>query len=91
MTKVEILKMLNDLGDDAYVHEYNGKISVDFNDFEGFDEDWSEVMRDYDNPEKVQQVIDTLQRTAITIKDDFYTTYYFEDFSVTVGYTSYDI
>lgn len=91
MTKIEILKMLNDLGNDAYVYESGDDISVDLNDFEGFDENWSEIMRDYDNPKKVQQALDTLQRTAIIIEDNFYTTYHFEDCSVILGYTSYDI
>lgn len=91
MTKIEILKMLNDLGDDAYVYERGDDISVDLNDFEGFDENWSEIMRDYDNPKKVQQALDTLQRTAIIVEHDYYTTYYFEDCSVIVGYTSFDI
>lgn len=91
MTKTEILKMLNDLGDDAYVYEHGDDISVDLNDFEGFDDNWSEIMRDYDNPKKVQQALDTLQRTAIIVEHDYYTTYYFEDCSVIVGYTSFDI
>ena len=91
MTKIEILKMLTDLGDDAYVYEHGDDISVDLNDFEGFDENWSETMRDYDNPKKVQQALDTLQRTAIIIEDNFYTTYHFEDCSVIVGYASYEI
>lgn len=91
MTKIEILKMLNDLGDDAYVYERGDDISVDLNDFEGFDENWSEIMRDYDNPKKVQQALDTLQRTAIIVEHDYYTTYYFKDCSVIVGYTSFDI
>lgn len=91
MTKIEILKMLNDLGNDADVYEYEGAINVDFNDFYGFEEDWSEAMRDYDNPEKVEQALDTLQRNAIIIEDNFYTTYHFEDCSVIVGYASYEI
>ena len=91
MTKTEILKMLNDLGDDAYVYEHGDDISVDLNDFEGFDDNWSEIMRDYNNPKKVQQALDTLQRTAIIVEHDYYTTYYFEDCSVIVGYTSFDI
>ena len=91
MTKIEILKMLNDLGDDAYIYEHGDDISVDFNDFEGFEEDWLETMRDYNNPEKVEQALDTLQRNAIIIEGNFYTTYHFEDCSVIVGYTSYDI
>ncbi len=91
MTKIEILKMLNDLGNDAYVYEHGDDISVDLNDFEGFDKNWSEIMRDYDNSEKVKQALDTLQRNAIIIEDNFYTTYYFEDCSVIVGYASYEI
>lgn len=86
-----ILEKINELGNDAYSNEYDNIISVDFNDFEGFDEDWNEVMRDYDNPELVQDFVDFLKSTCDRMEGDFYQCYHYNDFVVQVGFTSYDI
>lgn len=86
-----ILEKLNNLGNDVDFNEYNGIIEIDFNDFEGFDEDWNEVLRDYDNPSMVSELLDFLSNNCKEVVKDFYTTYIFNDFQVVVGYASYDI
>lgn len=93
MTYEQVLSMANALGNDAIVFTYTSKdeISVDFNDFEGFDDDWSEIMRDYDDADAVEAFEEMLREKALKIDDGFYTTYHFNGFVVKVGYTSYDI
>ena len=91
MTYEKVLEMAEALGNDAIVFDFNHQISVDFNDFEGFDEHWSEIMRDYDDPDAVEAFEEMLRSEALSIDDDFYTTYHFDGFTVKVGYTSYDI
>lgn len=91
ITYTTILEMANALGEDAIVFDTPNHISIDFNDFEGFDANWSEIMRDYDNPVAVKAFEDFLNENALSVDDDFYTDYHFNGFTVTVGYTSYDI
>lgn len=68
-----------------------GTIHLDFVDFAGFDDDWNEIMRDYDNPQAVANLINWLNDNCLSCDEDFYATYDLGDFSVIVGYTSYDI
>lgn len=91
MTYTEILEKANALGNDAIVFAFKNNISIDFHDFEGFDEDWDEIMRDYDDPDAVEAFEEMLRDNALSVDDGFYTTYHFEGFDVKVGYTSYDI
>ena len=91
----KLLKMLEKLGEDVdyCIREIEGKkpeVVITVNDFEGFDEDWSEVMREYD-ADAMQTVIDWLEENCISAVDDFYSCYYFEEFDVELGYASYDI
>ena len=90
-----IIAMLKKISEDVeyYVHKIEGekpKLEITVYDFEGFDEDWSEIMRDYD-VDAVQNLIDWLEEHCISKDDDFYSYYYFEDFDVELGYSSYDI
>lgn len=93
-----ILKMLEELGADVSYTDWtslevedNTYISVYFNDFDGFDEDWSEIDREYDDPSKVEKMLNFLEENCSSKEDDFYTRYYFDGFYVKVGYSSYDI
>lgn len=91
MTYEQVLEMAEALGNDAIVLDFKNQISVDFNDFEGFDENWDEIMRDYDDANAVDAFEEMLENEAIKIDNGFYTTYHFDGFIVKVGYTSYDI
>lgn len=86
-----ILGMLKELGADVCYNDFEDTISVDFNDFAGFDENYSEIDREYTNPQLVNAMISFLETRCDYIEGDLYTTYHFIDFTVVVGYTSYDI
>ena len=84
-------KMVEDV--DYYVREIDGEkpeLVITVDDFEGFDEDWSEIMRDYDE-EAVDGLIEWLEEHCISEDGDFYSYYHFEEFDVELGYSSFDI
>ena len=90
MTYEEVMALLETLGDDVTVTERGDTIRVTVEDFEGFDDDWCEIDRDYDE-DAVDEVLEALEAHCAEVVDDFYTDYYFDGFSVRVGYASYDI
>lgn len=84
------------LGDDVLVwedsaYESESGFDVTLQDFEGFDEDWSEIDREYDDPEAVDAFLEMLDRECVSHEGDFYVVYHFEGFDVKVGYASFDI
>ena len=84
-------KMVEDV--DYYVREIDGEkpeLVITVDDFEGFDEDWSEIMRDYDE-EAVDGLIEWLEEHCNSEDGDFYSYYHFEEFDVELGYSSFDI
>lgn len=91
------MNMLKELGNDVMTADFYNKeqglhtIHVDLNDFEGFDDDWCEVMRDYDDAQRVDSFIAWLDDNCIAQEGDYYVHYTFEGFVVVLGYTSYDI
>ena len=93
MTYEMMLEMLEALGNDVYYDydEDDHEFDVTIDDFEGFDDDWSEVDREFDDPEAVAHFLDVLEEEALSHEGDFYETFYFDGFSVQVGYSSFDI
>lgn len=91
MTKENMIEMVKALGNDADMTIYDDVISVTINDFEGFDDDWHEIERQYDDSKAVTAFEDMLEDEAIEYDGDFYTYYYFEGFTVKLGYGSFDI
>jgi len=91
--KEKLMEMVKELEkvDDVIVNEYNNEIHLDFNDFDGFDEDWEEIDRNYVNFDLVEKVQDFLDNNCLSCDNDYYTIYNFDTFKVVVGYTSYDI
>ena len=90
-----IIAMLEKMIEDVYYHvrEIDGEkpeLVITVDDFEGFDEDWSEIMRDYDE-EAVDGLIEWLEEHCISEDGDFYSYYHFEEFDVQLGYSSFDI
>lgn len=84
------------LGDDAIVWEPSIDavifcLHVELNDFEGFNEDWSEISREYDNPEAVEHFTQMLEAECLSKEGDPYVVYHFEDFDVQLGRSSFDI
>lgn len=91
MTYEMMLEMLEGLGNDVFFDEVEGGFDVTVDDFEGFDDDWSEVERDFDDPEAVESFLDMLEEESLSHEGDFYVVYHFEGFDVELGYTSFDI
>ena len=69
----------------------DGVYRLTFDDFEGFDDDWSEVDREYDHPAEVEALGDWMDEHCDHTEGDFYVTYFFDGFAVMVAYTSMDI
>lgn len=92
MTFENVCETLDGLESDCW-YELHGKnqLYVIFNDFEGFDENWNEIMRDYNNPKGVEMFLDLLEKNAAFIEGASCRTYHFDNFSVKVDYTSNDI
>ena len=77
----KIIAMLEELDADVFYHirEIDGKkpeVVITVDDFEGFDEDWSEIMREYD-ADAVQVVIDWLEEHCISEDGDLYYEFHF--------------
>lgn len=91
MTKEMIIEMLEKLGDDVMFDiDYKGNLKIVINDFEGFDDDWCEIEREYD-ADAVDAVLKEIEKSAVSVDGDFYRYYSFEGFEVCVGYCSFDI
>ena len=89
--RTEVLDILHDCKDVSFFEYGNERnIRVTIEDFEGFDEDWNEQMVEYDEDE-VDRMERRLAEVANEVERGFYDRYYFDDFTVTVGYASYDI
>lgn len=93
MTLEMMVAQIEALGQDAsyWYDEEDRELHVTIDDFEGFDDDWSEVMREYDDEEAVDAFEDMLEAESVSSEGDFYRYYEFEDFSVCLGYSSFDI
>ena len=84
----EMLRTLETVGDVSMdFDEFD--LDVTFQDFHGFDDDWNEVMRDYEMPELVDKVFDLLRQCDH--EGDFYVTYFVDGHRVEVGFGSDDI
>ena len=92
MTREMMVVAVKALGTDASFWERSdGTLDVTLEDFEGFDDDWSEVDREYDDEEAVDAFLEMLERECVSQEGDFYVTYHFEGFNVELGYASFDI
>ena len=91
MTREMVLELLATLGADVDVYErMDGTVRVTVQDFEGFDEEWSEVDRDYDE-DAVDAVYERLEAEASEVSGDFYRYFQFDGFTVVWGYASMDV
>ena len=90
MTYELVMELLQTLGDDVTIDERDGDIIVTVQDFEGFDDDWDEIYRDYDD-DAIDAVYDQLEEAAIRVKGDFYRYFIFDGFEVQWGEASMDI
>ena len=89
----ELLKMLEEsknLGDVDY-YTYENELNIDFNDFDGFNDEWNEVEREYTNENLVNKILNYIETNATLIKDSLYQTYQLDDKTIVIGYTSFDV
>jgi hypothetical protein len=91
MTIENIIAQLDRISADSSYNVNNNYIELTIDDFEGFDEDWSEVDRELEDDIGVEEVLDWLEENADSVEGDFYCYYHFGDIVVEVGYTSFDI
>lgn len=89
---MEFIKNLEKVKDIS-VNSYSGENSIDItiNDFDGFNDDWGEDFCDLANPELLNEFLEFLDNNCIEKKEDYYDVYEFENFSIHIGYASYDI
>lgn len=91
MTYEEVMALLETLGEDVSTYTTcEGDLHVTVEDFEGFDEDWEEVERDYDE-DAVDAVYEALCEGCASVEGDFYHYLQFEGFILVWGYASFDI
>ena len=93
MTREMVMELLATADADLSVWEYSdgSQISVTVEDFEGFDDDWSEIDRELDDEELVDSIQEQLEASALAVSGDFYRYYQFDGFVVCWGYASFDI
>ena len=91
MTREMMVEAIEALGADATLWEMGEMLEVTFEDFEGFDDEWHEVEREYDNEEAVKNFLKMLEEQCESQEGGFYVTYHFNGFNVQIGYASFDI
>jgi hypothetical protein len=91
MTIETITAQLDRISADSWYDVDGTHIDLTIDDFEGFDEHWCEVDREFVDADAVEEVMEWLEVHADYIDGDFYRYYRFGDIVVEVGYTSFDI
>lgn len=92
MTKDMMLAAIAALKNDASLWiEDDYCLHVTLEDFDGFDDNWSEIDRPFDDADAVEAFLEMLENKCISFEDDYYSVYHFNDFDVKVGYSSFDI
>jgi hypothetical protein len=91
MTIKTITAQLDRISADSWYNVNDNYITLTIDDFESFDENWSEVDREFVDANAVEEVLEWLEENADCIDDDYYSYYHFNDIVVKVGYTSFDI
>ena len=91
MTIEKITAQLDRISADSYYHVTGNRICLTIDDFDGFDENWNEVYREFVDEDAVEEVLGWLKENADCVDGDFYRYYHFGEIVVEVGYTSFDI
>ena len=91
MTIENIIAQLDRISADSSYEIDGNFISLTIEDFDGFDENWSEIERDFVDENAVDEVLEWLEKNADLVEPDFYSQYHFGEIVVEVGYASYDI
>ena len=91
MTIELITNQLDRISADSWYAVIDNHIDLTINDFDGFDEDWNEMDREFVDEDLVDEVLEWLEKNADYVDGDFYRYYYFGEIVVEVGYSSFDI
>lgn len=91
ITIEKITAQLDRISADAYYDIIGNHIDLTIDDFEGFDEDWDEVDREFVDADAIEKVLEWLEENADYVDGNYYHYYHFDDIVVEVGYTSFDI
>lgn len=83
--KETIMAMVEELGNDAEMEVFGNIISIWLIDFDGWDEDWNEVLRVFERPDRVEALKKWLAANAASTNTS---TYYFDGFMVKLMYSS---
>ena len=86
-----ILTQLDRISADSDYIVIGTHVDLTINDFKGFDDNWSEVFREFVDADAVKEVLKWLKENADYVDGNFYRYYHFGDIEVEVGYTSFDI
>ena len=84
----KLLAMLEEIKKDADWTLTGDRLLLTINDFEGFDDDGSELAREYVNPEGVEKVLDYLEDKCDEF-DEY--SYKFDNYIIEIHYTSEEI
>ena len=91
MTIETIIAQLDRISADSWYDVKDNRIDLTIDNFEGFDENWCEVYREFVDEDAVNEVLGWLEENADCVDDNFYRYYHFGEIVVEVGYTSFDI
>lgn len=87
----KLLELLKECGADVNYYSNTENLEITFNDFSGFNDDWEEIPREYNNPKAVKKVLEYLNNNAKLVNDSLYKTYLLDGRTIIVGYASFDI
>lgn len=85
-----VLKKLEKLGENVEYKVKGSEIKVMVLDFEDYNDDWTEIYRDYDD-DAVEEFEEWLEENCVSCQCDYYQYYEFDGFNVEIGYSSMDI
>lgn len=91
MTYEKVMEMAMALGEDAVVCSGDGWIDVEIQDFGGFDEDFGETPREYDDEEAVDGFLQMLDDECVSRGGDLYVDFHFDGFTVQLGFSSFEV
>ena len=87
-----MLYLLERCGADVDYYNNIENLEITFNDFGGFDEDFEEIYREYENPNAVEEIKQYLDNNAKLVSNyTCYKVYSLDNRTIIVGYASADI
>lgn len=87
----KFMELVNACGNDVNCDLYHGYYDLTIEDSEGFDENWCEIERDFENQNAVENLLDWLDENASSIIGEYSPIYHFDGFDVKVSYSSQDL